>query len=779
MIENFFSKKNTFAKIWIAFHGVILAAFILTLFFYKSFSVDANSSTMLPSANTSKASKIAEDAMIGNMEKSVYIIAGNKDFSMAKQAAETAYTQLLEYKNCSNPKFKSLQFYVDESTVAEVQEFLSQWRVNLLSKNTQKKINENPSGFVSESLAGIFSGFSIAGMDNLDKDPFFFDEENMREYLSVIANTGTAMKPVDGVLANNVDGVWYVLVRGELTAAGMKMASSSNAIPDIYRICLALEKDGTRFAFTGMTFDSYKGSTTASNEISIISGISIAVIVIMLLLVFRSVLPLAGSVFSIAVSVFFALLATHAVFGKIHMMALLFGTSLIGSSIDYSLHFFINWKCAKDLDSGDKIRNHLFHGLFLSLVSTELCYILLLFAPYPMLKQVAVFSFTGILSSFLTTTGLFPLIKIPAENKRSIPFLEKLIAKAENRTENQKRKKIFGIAVIGLMAAVSAFIIIKNNSKVRIQNDIGSLYELNGRLKDDMELAHKVLDYNPSCWLIVSGDSAQEVLEKEEEIIPSLPDNCVAVSKFIPSVKNQKAAFDSAENLLPFVDSQFEILGFEDNENEDYREDFESAKQRFISPEFKMPDILNSITDMLWIGEVDGKYYSIILPSIITDEQYYIDLAASDKNVHYANRVTDISRGLDNLTRIIVILFGIAFVLIFIVMKFCYNWHDTLKIISIPAMSVLVIVATFVLASLKIEFFCITGVILVFGLGLDYIIYTIQNKGNRTEAFAIALSFLTTAISFGALALSSFIPIHILGLSIFSGLVAAFVCTML
>ena len=48
----------------------------------------------------------------------------------------------------------------------------------------------------------------------------------------------------------------------------------------------------------------------------------------------------------------------------------------------------------------------------------------------------------------------------------------------------------------------------------------------------------------------------------------------------------------------------------------------------------------------------------------------------------------------------------------------------------------------------------------------------------KLEPFAIALSFLTTAISFGALALSSFVPVHMLGLSIFLGLTTAFFCTM-
>jgi predicted exporter len=94
-------------------------------------------------------------------------------------------------------------------------------------------------------------------------------------------------------------------------------------------------------------------------------------------------------------------------------------------------------------------------------------------------------------------------------------------------------------------------------------------------------------------------------------------------------------------------------------------------------------------------------------------------------------------------------------------------------------MSVLAISTTFILAGQKIEFFCVTGMILVFGLGLDYIIYKMENKESKAEAFAIGVSFLTTAISFGALILSTFEPIHRLGLSIFPGLVAAFVCTIL
>lgn len=104
-----------------------------------------------------------------------------------------------------------------------------------------------------------------------------------------------------------------------------------------------------------------------------------------------------------------------------------------------------------------------------------------------------------------------------------------------------------------------------------------------------------------------------------------------------------------------------------------------------------------------------------------------------------------------------------------------------MKIISIPFLIILVTVAVFALTKTNLEFFSITGLILVFGLGLDYVIYMMENenkkedKNNNLEPFAIMLSFITTVISFGALALSSFKPVHLMGLSIFLGLTTAYI----
>jgi predicted exporter len=129
-------------------------------------------------------------------------------------------------------------------------------------------------------------------------------------------------------------------------------------------------------------------------------------------------------------------------------------------------------------------------------------------------------------------------------------------------------------------------------------------------------------------------------------------------------------------------------------------------------------------------------------------------------------------------------LFIIVYVVLFIILKIFYTWKQTLKITSIPLLIVLVTAAIFAACGISLEFFSITGMILSFGLGLDYVIYMIENERREEdseyanlESYAIILSFFTTAVSFGALALSSFVPVHLMGLSIFIGLSTGFVST--
>ncbi|MBR1614506.1 MAG: MMPL family transporter [Treponema sp.] len=784
-MKKLFSRNSIFLSTWILFHVGIVVVFLATLKSYGRLKVDADFSTMIPASTESEAAKIADEAMSANSGSSVFILSGDEDFQKAKAAAVEVYEKLKsddEAPSRAKRKFKNISLYTDSSSFSDVEEFIKKNRFNILGEETQKKIDSDAEGFAKNALEKFF-GFSIAANDP-ENDPFALDDEAATSILQKLSASTVALRPKDGVLARSFEGKWYVMVRAELTKEGAKMADKSNAVQDIYDACLPLEKDGTKFAFFGTPFHSYKSSMSASKEITLISIASMIAVVAILLAVFKSVVPLLSSVAAIALSVASAFLATHAFFGGVHAIALVFGTTLIGSCIDYSLHFFINWKASKELKTGGEIRRHLMKGLLLSLVSTEVCYLILMFAPFNLLKQISVFSFFGILSSFLTTIGIFPLYRIPKDEDRRIFMPNFSLEKIPGGKKTRK-------AVISLIFACSIFAILLGGGKLRVKNDVTNLYKMEGRLKEDTETAFKVLSYNPTSYLVISGDSAEEVLRLEEETAKKIPDPFISTSLFLPSLSMQKNSIEAVKKLLPFAKRQLGILMFgkEDGFSEEEEAEIQAAVSRFEenlllseknpltveSPE--IPQSLKSILKMTWLGEADKKFYSLMIPSTISGEENYRSL--ENENIHYMNKAKDVSRGLDDLTRMIFVMFAIAFVIISATMKLFHSWKDTLKIISVPVVSIVAILATFTIAGLHIEFFCMTGIVLVFGLGLDYVIYSRQNKGNALETFAITLSFITTAISFGAIALSSFVPVHVLGLSIFSGLAAAFVCTML
>ena len=778
-------QNKTFAFAWFVFHALVLVPCLFIIARAGTVNLDADLFNMLPKPDIGKAMGVADERLTEMTGQNVFILVSHADFDTAKSVAETVYGELKD-----SPRFKSVSLYSDAAMLEDVTNFVHEYRWNLLDDEAVETLS-SPSGaerFAENALAKAYGAFTFSSLDKLEDDPFMLDEYVLQYYLASLENSGTSMSPKDGVLAARYEGVWYVMIRGILSKEGAALASKSNAVVQIYDVCEPLEKDGVRFVYSGTPFHSHKSSTSASNEISIISTVTLLGIIILLLIVFRNPLPIVLSIASILLSIAAAFSMTYTCFGQIHILTLVFGTSLIGSCIDYSLHFFIHWKANKTLASGAEIRRHLMTGLLLSLISTELCYFILVFAPFGLLKQMAVFSLTGIFSAFLTVVSMYPLLSMPPDVKRAIPLVDAIAAPAW-----YDKKKIGRIAVAAIFAATLTTLFV-NRKNIKIENDVNTLYEATGRVREDAVVSYKVLNYNPTGWFIIAGDTIEKTLEEEEALCRRLSEvnkgkargGFIATSQYIPSLAKQKKSHEAAGNLLPLASVQYEMLGYDASLTSELQRSYDADAVKYITPDGDIPSYLKKAISSAWLGEIDGRYYSIVLPISITDEAAYIRIAAENPNVYFENKIKDIGRDLDRLTKTILTLFAIAYVIIVIVLKIFYNWRHTLKIASIPLLIVLVIASIFSARGIPLEFFSITGMILVFGLGLDYVIYMIENEKRsdtsvnaRLEPFAILLSFLTTAVSFGALALSSFVPVHMLGLSIFLGLTTAFLCTLL
>jgi len=270
-----------------------------------------------------------------------------------------------------------------------------------------------------------------------------------------------------------------------------------------------------------------------------------------------------------------------------------FGTSIIGLSLDYSIHFFSHGKISS-----------IFQCLALGFLTTQLGYLALITTQVPLLCQIAAFSIFGLLSSFLSVNILFPRFNLPPQNRR-IPAV----------------CKINKAVVFAVVAAILAF----GLPKLKIENKLQEFYTMSKELQNSEMLAAKVMNMGTGSFYIVSGNSPEETLENEENLRSHLDSNYMAVSAFVPSAKLQTKVYNSIEkNLLPLYEKQFIQLGF----------DSATAKNKAVMPVDKiltlddpMPAVIKQAVDKLWIGEVDGKYYSAVVLLKASDKRPQIDNA--------------------------------------------------------------------------------------------------------------------------------------------------------
>jgi predicted exporter len=142
-----------------------------------------------------------------------------------------------------------------------------------------------------------------------------------------------------------------------------------------------------------------------------------AIMVVLLWLAFASVRALAVAMLPVATGVLAGVAAVQLGFGQVHGMTLGFGTTLIGEAVDYAIYYLIQARAAEGAAAAHDGESHASRwlrdswptvrlGLFTSLIG----FAALVFAGFPGLAQLGVFSVAGLLAAAATTRYVFPVI---------------------------------------------------------------------------------------------------------------------------------------------------------------------------------------------------------------------------------------------------------------------------------------------------------------------------------------------------------------------------------
>lgn len=775
--------------LWVVIHAVLIVLGVSV-----PWKIDSDLYSILPDSDELKNVSAAEKTLSARTVRNITVLVGHENFEVARGAAVA-----LDSAFKDDASFEETRLFVNEKSMDETRDFFFNHRYTLQGREIREILaNGDFETLKNRTLQKIYGSFSMANLNRLDEDPFLLGDAAFENFVQHSPMSLSRFSIRDSVFYAVDSGVTYVMWNARLSKNVPSMASDGHAISHLNRVLDSLKsaKPGLVVSKSGVPFHSYESSDRAMSEIAWISGVSVVLILLLLLYVFRSPLPIVATLSTIAIAVFTALAFTWYLFGNIHVFTLVFGTSIIGVSIDYAVHFFVHWKTGVR-----NVRSSIIKGLLLGFLTTELSYIALTFAEFSLLRQMAVFSIVGLLSAFLTITLLFHAV---FEN--AMASGEGIVAKSVPANLPTQFPKVFLNAYakfpkwgIRLMFALFILALLPGLILLHIHTDIGNFYTMNEEIKASEALTSKLNNLGVApTYFIVEGNDGIEVLENEEQLTERLANaekeclvkSYLAVSNIIPSESNQQKTYSDFRKIIYGNTGILKVMlekpgSYLTSNARDYLTEIGVENDSAIIASFNsnvwlntwdsLPQSLNSLLQMLWLGRIGDKYYSAVLPLHVSDKFDAQKIAEGLPGVHVVNKMQNINNALTKISHVSLKLVGYAYAVVFFILVFVYKFKYAVRIIRAPVLASLFATSVFGYAGIEFNFFAIVGVILTLGIGIDYALFFKEGgRQNLTTTLAIMLSAMTTIISFGSLACSAFVPVHTFGLAVLLGISCCF-----
>ncbi|MGO1692866.1 MAG: MMPL family transporter [Marinobacter sp.] len=549
--------------------------------------------------------------------------------------------------------------------------------------------------------------------------------------------------------------------------------ASQNSVLDAVQTAEALvqkNRVSSEFLRSGLAFHAAAGAEQAKGELSTIGVGSLVAIVVLLLWQFRFLTYLWLPVISIGTGLVVALSASLMVFGQVHLVTLAFGASLVGVSVDYAFHYL----CQVRYSRTDGIRRIL-PGITLGLVSSCLAYGAQALTPFPGLQQIALFSAAGLIGAWLTVVLWFPLARPWLSVSETAGQLGQwLQALARFRTW---LAALLVAAVIGALWGLPA--IHFDDSLRALQSSPDALIVQEQRVQQ--------LSQNPGSarFLLVEGDSLQQVLEREERIRVAL-DHLVsdgqlqgyqAISGFVPSIRQQqrnRQLVQSGVYDAGLPTQLFGVLGMPANL-------VTLSEQAFAGhhPGWLVPDDLHKtpVADLLNALWLEPSLPGALTASLITlggaaDAGVHDELAALAgglEGVRFVDRVGQISALLGNYRITVSLWMALAYGLVMLVLVVRYGRHCW-RVILPPALATVVTLGMLAAFGEPLNLFNLLAALLILGIGLDIGIFVRESNGELHAWEAVTLSAITSLLAFGLLALSKTPVLHHFGITVLPGI---------
>ncbi|MGP1684592.1 MAG: MMPL family transporter, partial [Giesbergeria sp.] len=143
--------------------------------------------------------------------------------------------------------------------------------------------------------------------------------------------------------------------------------------------------------------------STIQKEVGRLATASFALVVCLLLVVYRSPTLLVLSLLPVLSGVAVGIAAVSVAFDQVHGLTLGFGTTLIGEAVDFSIYFFIN-------RSTQHVSGSFWRTIWLGVLTSIAGFAALLSSSFPGLAQLGLYSISGLVAAVLVTRYVLPAL---------------------------------------------------------------------------------------------------------------------------------------------------------------------------------------------------------------------------------------------------------------------------------------------------------------------------------------------------------------------------------
>ncbi|WP_093555780.1 MMPL family transporter [Pseudoduganella namucuonensis] len=713
--------------------------------------------------------------MVDAAQQRLVVLVGAEDWADAKKAAD-AYRAVLDTQPgmfASTP--------VNDKTQDDWLALFQRHRLALLTAEQEQRLRVEPAGHWEEAALGrMYNAFGGPKLGSWQDDPYGLFAGWMQERAQE-----TPVRPRDGYLFVAEKGGagsnprQYVLLPMTLKVPAFSITAQDTVLPLLARAAEAARKAVPKVDLipAGVVLHAAAASGQAHREMSTIGLGSLAGIVLLTWLAFHTLRPILLILLSIGVGCLGAFSVCWLLFGRVHLLTLVFGASLIGVAQDYGIYFLFNRMAADPALDSRALLKKLMPGLSLTLLAAVIGYMGLAFTPFPGLRAMAVFSALGLVFAWLTVICWFPpLLKggalKPGALARGYGGLLRRWPSPRLNAPTLALAAVFAVAAgAGLM-------------RLHPNDDIRLLQNSPKRLVQDQIRLGKLLDApTPVQFYLVRGASEEEVLQREEalklRLAPLVERGVIggwqAMSNWVPSLRTQDSRRALLEEKLLAPDGPLRAVARQVEEDANWvaaTVELQRAAGKPLTLQAFLDAPSSEPWRHLWLGRAEGVYASIValrgmnysgLPALRT-------AADGLAGVQWVDKVGEISTVLGRYRVYMGWVVLAAYGLVFALLLPRYRGRAW-RVLAPTALASVATLAAVGYAGHSLQLFHVLGLMLLLGVGVDYGIF-MQEQPDRRDAtpwLAVGLSAANTILSFGLLGLSGTPALQAFGLTMLIG----------